>query len=162
MKIRGRALKLGDNVNTDLILPPDFFSLDPARRRMGLLSGLGPDKSSAFDLGDSIVLVGGRNLGCGSSRESTIMALADAGIKAVMAESIARIFYRSAMNKGVPALVAPDGTSMIKDGLELEIDLERNCMAVVEEGGEVELEPIDPYWLEILKAGGITGYLKKL
>jgi len=103
MAISGKAIKFGDNINTDVIIPGKYLeSIDPEELGRHALEGLDPTFPQRAREG--VILIGGKNFGCGSSREQAPMALKSAGVRCVIAESFARIFYRNSINIGLPAL----------------------------------------------------------
>ncbi len=160
MKIAGRAWRFGDDVNTDLILPGRYLELtDPKEMARHAMEGVLPSFSERVKPGD--ILVAGRNLGCGSSREHAPLALKHAGIGAVVAESFARIFYRNSINIGLPALQCPAATSEIMEGDLLEIDPERGSLKNLSRNRELHFTPLPRFILEIISEGGLTEYLKR-
>ena len=116
----GRCIKFGDSVNTDVIIPGRYLvSIDPAELAEHAFEPLGPEVQQR--LRNSKVVVAGRNFGCGSAREQAASCLVGAGIEAVIAKSFARVFFRNAINVGLPVLICD--TSKIAEGDELEVDL---------------------------------------
>ena len=115
MNVSGRAWKFGDDVNTDLIVPGKYLELvDPYEMAKHAMEGIDPDFPGKVSEGD--VVVGGSNFGCGSSREHAAIALKYVGVGAVVAESFARIFYRNAINLGLPALECPGISEAVSEG----------------------------------------------
>jgi 3-isopropylmalate/(R)-2-methylmalate dehydratase small subunit len=153
------AHKFGDDINTDYIIP--------GRRRAQvtrlsdlvpyLMEDIRPGFSELLSPGDFIV--GGRNFGCGSSREHAPQLLKDAGVSAVLATSFARIFFRNAINLGLPAVVCD--TSRISDGDRLEVDLERGQVRNLSTGDALHVSPLPPIMARILKAGGLLPYVRE-
>ncbi len=178
--IRGKAFVLGDNVDTDQIIPAEYLSYNPAiaeeRRYFGkyALSGVPTEQSGLpegnvpFIVGDDAftsgytVIIAGRNFGCGSSREHAPLALAEAGIKAVVAESYARIFYRNSINGGylVPFETPERLIERIVTGDEVAIDTESAAMTVDRTGETIACAVLGDVG-EIIAAGGIFGYAKR-
>ncbi len=176
--IRGKVFVVGDNVDTDQIIPAEFLSYNPAdpdeRKVFGMhaMSGVPTDQSGLpkghvrfVEEGkfksQFAVIVAGRNFGCGSSREHAPLAIAQAGCCAVVAESYARIFYRNSINGGylVP-LEAPDRlVDRIATGDEVELDTESPKLTNVTSGETHTLQPLGEV-SEIIQAGGIFGYAK--
>jgi 3-isopropylmalate dehydratase small subunit len=154
MGIRGCAWLFEDDVNTDVIHPPDFFSLDPDRVKRGLFHGLDPTIQPRLQPGD--VLVAGRNFGCGSSRETCVRSLVLNRIGAVLAVSFARIFFRSATNHGLPCLTFRDPAHRvrIRPGERLEISVS-TWTVLTEDLFEIQLEPVGPFVRRIWEAGGL-------
>ncbi len=155
--VAARALVLGDDINTDLLHPPRFFGVTRAAVLPGFLAGLPPEDAAGFTAGD--LLVGGRNFGCGSSRESYVRAFRFAGVSCVIAASFSRIFYRNLINAGIPAAVHP---TLYRDLAPWETvvfhrddwTLERPAI-----GETVALTPPEPHVQRILAAGGLLRYL---
>ena len=157
MKIRGGALIMGDNVNTDVLHPSRFFSLDDRTVRAGFLqAAAGYEQMGGTDLSGRII-VAGDNFGCGSSRETGARAFLLAGVKAVVARSVARIFGRNVRNLGLPAVECPS-LPALEPGAEVEVDLD-DWVLRVSGGPEVALTPLDPFWVAVLAAGGLMPFL---
>jgi 3-isopropylmalate/(R)-2-methylmalate dehydratase small subunit len=180
-RITGLAYVLGDNIDTDQIIPAEFLSYNPAipeeRRFFGKHANSGvpedqaglPDGSVPFidPEGDGFssaytVIVGGKNFGCGSSREHAPLALAEAGIKAVVAEFYARIFFRNSVNGGylLPLTSLERLVETTRTGDEVEIDLEAGTFRNVTRGTQVKLEPLGDV-LPIVEAGGVFAYARQ-
>lgn len=155
---RGRAYVLGDNINTDVIHPPDYFSLDPVRVQAGLSKGLEKDFSRYLKEGD--IIVAGKNFGCGSSRETSARALKLHGVSLILAESFARIFYRNMTNQGAVLLTCPGLPGRVKTGDSLEVDLEAGEVRHLEDGRRLPFKPPERYIREILECGGMRGFLE--
>lgn len=158
MLISGRAWKYGDNVNTDVIFPGKYtYTLteraDIARRA---LEDLDPTFVTAVQPGD--VIVAGRNWGCGSSREQAATCLVYNGVGAVVAASFSRIFYRNALNNGLPAIVCPAVVAAVAPGERISIDLKRNEITCV--AGVFPFPPFSASLLGIIAAGGLVEYVK--
>ncbi len=160
--VEGRALVLGDHVNADLLHPPSFFSLDPERVRRGFLAGLG-DSVAVADSERSWIIVAGRNFGCGSSRETTLQALVQNGVRAVVARSFGRIFQRSAIARGLPCwcIDGDPGEMRFVHGEPLRLDSAVRALASTESGHALTLSPQDPYADAVLAAGGLLAWLRE-
>jgi 3-isopropylmalate/(R)-2-methylmalate dehydratase small subunit len=156
---RGRVWKYGDNVNTDVIFPGKYtYSiLEPEEMARHALEDLDPDFAQKVKPGD--VVVAGRNFGCGSSREQAATCLKYAGIQAVVAKSFARIFFRNAINQGLPVLQSEEAVDSIEDGDEIEIDLLRGKIKTP--GADFTFPPFSESVTGILEAGGLIPYTKK-
>jgi len=157
MTLAGRAWVLGDNVNTDVLHPPQFYSLDPDRVKKGLFHGIDPTLQARLRAGD--LVIAGRNFGCGSSRETSVRSLKLNGIAAVVAASFARIFFRSAINQGLLCLcfADPADAARFSSGEEARIDLDA---AFVESGpARAAVERPGPFIERIWRAGGLLGLL---
>lgn len=157
-KIGGKIIKFGDNINTDVIIPGRYLvSIDPQELAKHAFEPLGPDVQKR--LWSSQVVVGGRNLGCGSAREQAASCLIGAGIKAVLAKSFSRVFFRNCINTGLPAIESPEAAEASPDGGEVSIDLERGIVEV--EGKSFSFTPYPESLKQILDAGGLISYLAK-
>jgi 3-isopropylmalate/(R)-2-methylmalate dehydratase small subunit len=157
--IRGRVVRLGDDVDTDVILPGAYLNLsDPAELAPHLLEGYDPPT-----LGPSIqpgdVLVAGRNFGTGSSREHAQLALLGRGVAAIVAVSFARIFLRNCINLGLPAIEQPEAASALRDGDELEIDIAAGEVSSTR--GSWTLPAPSPVVAEIIAAGGLVPWARE-
>lgn len=157
--IRGKAIVLGDNVDTDAIIPGKYLAhTEPEYLGQHVFEGIDPVMPSKVSKGD--IVVAGRNFGCGSSREHAVLAIIGAGIKAVIAESFARIFYRNAINRGLPVIELPGIKSKVRDGDIITIDLKENTVTLP--NGEIlRFKRFSKEIIDILEAGGLTEYLKK-
>ena len=159
MIVQAKAVKLGDNVDTDVILPGKYLVLtDPAELGKHAMEGLSADLVSKFAYG--AVIVAGQNFGQGSSREHAAIALKAAGVRCVVAESFARIFYRNAINIGLPALECPGILNQVAEGDQLSVDLESGLIKDLTTGLSGSGEPIHRDLLQVLIDGGIIEHLK--
>ncbi len=156
---KGRVWKYGDNVNTDVIFPGKYtYSiLEPEEMARHALEDLDPGFAQKVKPGD--VIVAGRNFGCGSSREQAATCLKYAGVQAVIAKSFARIFFRNAINQGLPVLQSEEAVNSIEDGGEIEIDFDRGSIKTA--WGDFTFPPFPESVMGILKAGGLISYTKK-
>lgn len=160
MIVKAKAVKLGNNVDTDAILPGKYLVLtDPAELRSHVMEGVSPGFASRF--AEGVVIVGGENFGQGSSREHAAIALKAAGVRCVVAESFARIFYRNAINIGLPVLECPGIMTEVADGDPLSVDLERGKIRNLTTGATASAEPIPVDLLQVLNDGGIIEHLKR-
>jgi len=157
--LRGKAHKFGDDINTDYIISGryKFKTLDNRELAKHVFEDIAPDFSKRITPGDFIVA--GHNFGCGSSREQAPLAIKYAGIGAVIAKSFARIFYRNAINVGLP--IIQTDTEKIEEGDELIINLMEGKITVVGRNLELKVSPFPSSILEIIKAGGLVEYFKK-
>ncbi len=159
MMLRGRAHVFGDDVNTDVIIPAAYLNtFDPNILREHVMEGVRPGFISEVRQGD--ILVAGDNFGCGSSREHAPLAIKGAGISAVVASSFARIFFRNAINIGLPALVVKE-SKRIAEGDELEVLLEDGEVRDITQGFTLRFEPLPPFLIEILSDGGLLEHARK-
>jgi len=161
LKLRGgvRAV-LGDNIDTDIIYPGRYLNITDREKTAEHLFELAyPEIRANLQPGD--IIVAGKNMGCGSSREQAAAALKFAGAGAVIAASFARIFFRNAINLGLPAVVSPEAAAGCAPGDELEIDLVTGEIRDLTSGRTFQAAPLDPRAAELLAAGGLVPYLKR-
>ena len=160
MKIKGPAIKLGNNIDTDVILPGQYMTLvDPYELAKHALSGLDlafPEKAKK-----GVIIVGGKNFGCGSSREQAPLALKYAGVKCVLAESFARIFYRNAINIGLPVIECKGISTSVETGDEIAVDVEAGKIENISRGKCFQVGKLPPFIIEILADGGLIENLRK-
>jgi 3-isopropylmalate/(R)-2-methylmalate dehydratase small subunit len=160
MILRGRAWRFGDDVNTDLIMPGKYLELvDPGEMAPHAMEGLDPGFAGKIGKGD--IVVAGTNFGCGSSREQAPLALKHAGVGAVVAESFARIFYRNAINVGLPALECPGVSEAVSEGDMLEMDLTAGTISNENTGARLRIAPMPDFMVEVLREGGLVPYMRK-
>lgn len=158
--IEGRALKLGDDIDTDSILPGRYLTLSkPEDLGKHVMEGYDLHYKDKIQEGD--VIVAGSNFGCGSSREHAPIALKAAGIKAVVAKSFARIFYRNATNIGLPLVEAPNGPEDIEEEDILKIDLEKGTLTNTTQDKDYDFTKLPEFMFEIVENGGLIEYLNK-
>jgi 3-isopropylmalate/(R)-2-methylmalate dehydratase small subunit len=154
-----RAWKFGENLNTDEIIPARFnLTIDPAELAKKVFCEVRPDFAPGVQAGD--VVVADANFGCGSSREHAPVAIRGAGVSCVIAASFARIFFRNAVNIGLPILECPAAAAGIADGDELDVDLATGRIANKTQGVEYQANPLPDFVLKITEAGGIVNFLK--
>jgi len=160
MRLKGKALKVGDNINTDFIISGRYkFSItDISELAKHIMEDIDPDFPSKISPGRSI-LVAGANFGMGSSREQAPLVIKESGIIACVAKSFARIFYRNAFNIGLPVIEL--NTSKIKNGDSLDIDLDKGKVRVLSENLEFKIKPLPQFMQSLLKEGGVVKYIKK-
>lgn len=160
MAVSGKAAVFGDNVNTDIIIPGKYLTtLDPTELAKHAMEGLDPDFAEKAEEG--VIVVAGRNFGCGSSREQAPIALKHAGVRCVLAGSFARIFYRNAINIGLPVLESPDISKHVEEGDILSVDLEEGKVANETKNHFIDALKLPDFILEILKDGGLIEHLRK-
>ncbi|MBE0477528.1 3-isopropylmalate dehydratase small subunit [Candidatus Aerophobetes bacterium] len=157
--LKGKVHKLGDNINTDYIISGryKFKTLDNVELAKHLLEDIHPNFYQKVSPGDFIVA--GENFGCGSSREQAPLAIKYAGIGAVLAKSFARLFYRNAINVGLPIIIS--NTDRIKENDTILVDLAKGNISIPEQGINLSIEPFPPEILKIIEAGGLVEYFKK-
>jgi len=157
--LKGRVWKFGDNISTDHIIPGRYYHLRSNLPELAkhVMEDADPDFPNKVRPGDFIVA--GKNFGMGSSREHAAIVIKLANVSAVIAKSFARIFFRNAINNGLPVIIAD--TDKIDDGDELEVDLEKGIIKDLSKNIEIKIKPLPKTMIEILKAGGIVEYIKK-
>ncbi|MBS7657936.1 MAG: 3-isopropylmalate dehydratase small subunit [Candidatus Bathyarchaeia archaeon] len=160
MKLIGKVWKFGSNIDTDVIIPYKYKArtLDPQELGMHCMEGLDPEFPRKINKGDFIVA--GENFGCGSSREQAPIAIKSCGISAVIAESFARIFFRNAINVGLPVLECPNVTKEVNEGDTLEVDLENGVIINLINGKKLNCIKPPGFLMELLKTGGLIEYYK--
>jgi 3-isopropylmalate/(R)-2-methylmalate dehydratase small subunit len=156
--VRGKVLKYGDNINTDLISPPQYLekSLDVIAQHA--MEGI--DETFTRRLTPGGVIAAGDNFGPGSSRETAPIALKMAGVGAIVAKSFARIFFRNAINIGLPVLECADADK-IGEGDELEINLQTGRIKSLATGAVYQASPLSEPVMDVLSAGGLIPFLEK-
>jgi len=162
--VRGRAWKFGDNIDTDQIIPAKYaiYSLDEKKLGEHAMEGVPGNEdgwSKKISAGD--ILVAGSNFGCGSSREIAPVAIRGAGVSVVVADSFARIFFRNSINLGFPILQSPQAAEAIKEGDELEIDLDEGVIRNFTQGDEYRCDAFPPFMNELIKMGGLVPWVRE-
>lgn len=159
-ELRGRAHVYGDNVDTDVIIPARYLtSHDPAELAAHCMENIDSEFVTTVRPGD--IIVAGENFGCGSSREHAPIAIKASGVSAVIASSFARIFFRNAINVGLPALVCPEAAAEIRKGDELSLELATGRVENVTQGRTYQAEPFPEFLREIVAAGGLVVYTQR-
>jgi 3-isopropylmalate/(R)-2-methylmalate dehydratase small subunit len=159
--IAGKVFKVGDDIDTDQIYPGRYLYLtSPEEIASHAMEDIIPDFSEKIE-GEDWIIVAGKNFGCGSSREHAPRAILCAGIKAVVAESFGRIFYRNAINVGLPVLKCPDIIKKIYQSDLIKINLQYGLITLYNPERKISIERYPPQLLSILKNGGLIPYLKK-
>jgi 3-isopropylmalate/(R)-2-methylmalate dehydratase small subunit len=159
MKLTGRAWKFGDDISTDHITPGRYYHLRSKMEELAkhVMEDADPDFPKKMKPGDFIVA--GKNFGMGSSREHAPLALKIAGVSAIIAKSFARIFYRNAINVGLPVLIAD--TEGIDEGDVLEVDLSTGLIRNLTKEEEYEAKPMPEVMINILQEGGLVNFVRK-
>jgi len=157
--MKGKVWKYGDNINTDVIFPGKYTYtlMSPEEMARHALEDLDPEFASQVKPGD--VIVAGRNFGCGSSREQAAACLKAAGIQAVIARSFARIYFRNAINLGLPVIQCPEAVVVLEKGDEIEVDLAAGEIRSAK--GNFRFPPFPESVIGILKAGGLIAYTRE-
>jgi 3-isopropylmalate/(R)-2-methylmalate dehydratase small subunit len=158
--VKGKVIKFGNNIDTDVILPGKWLSLiDPkelAKHAMEGLDATFPEKAAK-----GVIVVGAKNFGCGSSREQAPLALKYAGVKCVLAETFARIFYRNSINIGLPVIEVKGIGDAVAYGDELSVDLESGKIQNLTKKQTLQGTKMPPFIMEILSDGGLIENLRK-
>jgi 3-isopropylmalate/(R)-2-methylmalate dehydratase small subunit len=158
--LEGNAFTFGKNLDTDQIYPGQYLELAKVEDiKQHALEGADPNFVKKFRPGD--IIVAGTNFGCGSSREHAAIALKAVGAGVVLAESFARIFFRNAINLGLPLLVSPGITDHVSMGDTLKIDLKNGLVHNKSTGNGLNVQPMSGYVFDILESGGIKPLVKK-
>ena len=148
-----------DDVNTDVIYPGRYLdTYDPE----GMAAHSMEDLDVAFRdrVGEGDLIIGGRNFGCGSSREQAVLCLRYSGITAIVASSFARIFFRNAINQGMPAIECPEAHEAFETGDEVELDLPAGVLRNLTKGTQGSFKPLPPFMMRIIEDGGLVPHLK--
>lgn len=161
MIFKGKARTFKDNIDTDVIIPARYLNTtNPQELAEHCLEDLVPNFSKKVSKGD--IIVAGKNFGCGSSREHAPLAIKSTGISCVIAKSFARIFYRNAINIGLPILECDGGIEEIASGDELEINTDEGIITNLTTGKVYTAKPFPEFIKEIINAGGLLNYAKKV
>jgi len=159
MHFKGKVIKYGANVDTDVIIPARYLNTsDVSELASHCMEDLDPDFKEKVRPGD--IIVAGSNFGCGSSREHAPVAIKGSGISCVIAPSFARIFYRNSINTGLPILECAEAAEEIKDGDIIEIDTEEGKISDITSGKTYKASAFPEFISEIIGADGLVGYTK--
>ncbi|HHC18786.1 MAG TPA: 3-isopropylmalate dehydratase small subunit [Euryarchaeota archaeon] len=159
MIIRGRVLKLGDNIDTDLIIPGRYLQItDFNELKKHVFEDLG--KEIAERVKEGTIIVAGENFGCGSSREHAPRVLKAAGVSAVIAKSFARIFFRNAINIGLPIFVSKDFPEKAQDDSEIEIDTKEGVIRDLTSSNVFYFEPYPEFLENLINSGGLVNFVR--
>ncbi|MDO4296631.1 MAG: 3-isopropylmalate dehydratase small subunit [bacterium] len=157
MKACGRVFKYGDNVDTDVIIPARYLNAtDGMELAKHCMEDIDKDFVNKVKKGD--IIVANKNFGCGSSREHAPLAIKCAGVSCVIAETFARIFYRNAINIGMPIIECPEAAKSIEAGDEVEIDFDSGVITNKTKGERYQGQAFPPFMQKIIKAGGLIPY----
>jgi len=158
MKLQGKVWKFGDDVNTDEIIGARYLvTTDPVELGSHLMEDIRPGFVGEMKPGD--IIVAGENFGCGSSREHAPLAIKGGGISAVIAISYARIFYRNAINMGLPIFECEAAARAIEEGDEIEIADDTGLIINLTTAENYQAQPVPPFMQELIQAGGLINYL---
>jgi 3-isopropylmalate/(R)-2-methylmalate dehydratase small subunit len=158
--LKGKVHKYGSNVNTDEIIPARYLNTtDPAILAKYCMEDI--DKNFVKNVKSGDIILAENNFGCGSSREHAPIAIKAAGISAVIANSFARIFFRNAINIGLPILESPEAVKAIKNGDNIEINLNKGIIKNLTKNETYQSQPFPEFMQQIIKAGGLLGYIER-
>lgn len=159
MVLEGKVWRYGDNIDTDVIIPARYLnSFDPKELASHCMVDIDETFAGKMQQGD--IMVGGHNFGCGSSREHAPIAIKASGIPVIIAASFARIFYRNAINVGLPVLEIGDAVKAIKAGDVVEVDIAKGSIVDVTTGDTFQARPLPGFIQDIAAAGGLINYIK--
>ena len=158
MKLEGAVFKYGDNIDTDVIIPARYLnSSDPKELAAHCMEDI--DSTFTGRVQDGDIIVGAKNFGCGSSREHAPIAIKAAGVSCVIAETFARIFYRNAINIGLPIVECPEAAGQIREGDRVQVDLDTGIITDLTQNKSWKGQAFPPFMQKIIKAGGLIPYI---
>ena len=158
--MKGKVWKYGDNIDTDVIIPAQYLNtFDPKELAKHCMVDIDKDFAQKVKSGD--IMVGGKNFGCGSSREHAPVAIKACGVPVIIAASFARIFYRNGINVGLPLMEIGDNVERIHAGDELSVDLSSGQIRDLTTGETFQATPLPGFIQDIAKAGGLIQYVKE-
>ncbi|MEE1113648.1 MAG: 3-isopropylmalate dehydratase small subunit [Eubacterium sp.] len=158
MQAKGTVFKYGDNVDTDVIIPARYLnSSDPAELAQHCMEDIDKDFVKNVATGD--IIVANKNFGCGSSREHAPIAIKAAGVSCVIAETFARIFYRNAINIGLPIIECPEAAKAISAGDTVEVDFDSGMITDVTTGEKYQGQAFPEFMQKLINAGGLVNYI---
>ena len=158
MKASGRVFKYGDNVDTDVIIPARYLNATKGEElAKHCMEDIDKDFVNKVQKGD--IIVANKNFGCGSSREHAPLAIKCAGVRCVIAETFARIFYRNAINIGLPIIECPEAAKAIESGHEVEVDFDSGVITDKTTGESFTGQAFPPFMQKIITAGGLVNYI---
>ena len=159
MNATGNAIKYGDNIDTDVIIPARYLNTsDPKELASHCMEDIDKEFSKRVQPGD--VMIGGKNFGCGSSREHAPIAIKESGISCVIAATFARIFYRNAINIGLPIVECPEASEKIQPGDRVSVDFDTGVITNLTRNERYQGEPFPPFIQGIIAAGGLMNAIK--
>ena len=158
MKANGKVFKYQDNVDTDVIIPARYLnSSDPKELAAHCMEDI--DKDFVKNVKEGDLIVANKNFGCGSSREHAPIAIKAAGVSCVIAETFARIFYRNAINIGLPIIECPEAAQGIEAGDEVEVDFDTGVITNVTKGTSYQGQPFPEFMQKIIQSEGLVNYI---
>lgn len=160
MKANGHVFKYGDNVDTDVIIPARYLnSSDPKELAQHCMEDIDQEFVKKVQNGD--IVVADKNFGCGSSREHAPLAIKASGVSCVIAETFARIFYRNAINIGLPIIECPEAAKGIAAGDEVEVDFDSGVIQNLTKGTQFQGQAFPPFMQKIIEAEGLVNYINQ-
>ena len=158
MQAQGHVFKYGDNIDTDVIIPARYLnSSDPADLATHCMEDI--DKNFVKNVQAGDIIVANKNFGCGSSREHAPIAIKASGVSCVIAETFARIFYRNAINIGLPIMECPEAAREIEAGDEVRVDFDSGIVENLTKGKSYKGQAFPPFMQKIIGAGGLVSYI---
>ncbi|MFR8767504.1 MAG: 3-isopropylmalate dehydratase small subunit [Eubacterium sp.] len=158
MKAEGRVFKFGSNVDTDVIIPARYLNVpDPAELAKHCMEDI--DKEFVNKVSEGDIIVADKNFGCGSSREHAPISIKAAGVSCVIAETFARIFYRNAINIGLPIIECPEAAKNIEEGNEIEVDFDSGKIYNKTKNEEYQGQAFPEFMQKIISNGGLINYI---
>jgi len=158
--MKGKVIQYGDNIDTDVIIPARYLTAtDPLELARHCMEDLDPDFHQKVT--KDTIIVAGKNFGCGSSREHAPLAIKGAGVKAIIASSFARIFYRNALNVGLPILESEEAATHLRSGDEIEIDIQKGIITNRSRGETYHAQPFPPFIQDVIARGGLMNLVKE-
>lgn len=160
MNFRSKVFKYGDNVDTDVIIPARYLNITNMKELSAhCMEDIDKDFVNNVKPGD--IMVGGDNFGCGSSREHAPAVIKESGVSCIIANTFARIFYRNALNIGLPIVECPEAVADIKSGDDVEVDLVNGVVINHSTGNSFKTQPFPEFIQKIVNEGGLLKYIKK-
>ena len=160
MNREGRAFRYGDNIDTDVIIPARYLNTSE-HKELASHCMEDIDKDFVKNVKEGDIIVGGKNFGCGSSREHAPIAIKASGISCVIAATFARIFFRNSINIGLPILECPEASREIQSGDVVSVDISTGTIVDKTTGKEYQAEPFPPFMQKLIEAGGLAEYIKE-
>lgn len=159
MEFQGRTWKFGNDIDTDAIIPARYLNTsDPAELAKHCMEDADADFPNKVKTGD--IIIGGKNFGCGSSREHAPIAIKAAGVTCVIAKSFARIFYRNSFNIGLPIFESAEGAERIAEGDEIKVDGATGTIYNLTKNEQYQATAFPPFMQELINAGGLVSFVK--
>ena len=160
MKAKGNVFRFGDNIDTDVIIPARYLNVSSGEE-LAKYCMIDIDPEFVHKIHKNDIIVAGKNFGCGSSREHAPLCIKCAGISCIIAENFARIFYRNAINIGMPILECPEAAKEIQEGDSVTVDFSTGVITDENTGKTYQAQPFPPFMQELMQQGGLVEYTKK-